>query len=350
MSDVESDGSPLAHLNEMCDDHGLFEHATGDRPRVANGYCTDDAGRLLGLASEMAHCAHAPRLASVALGFLERAHLGGGIFRLRQRGDLTWTDDPASDDANARALAGLATAGARAPWPGVRERALALFDDAATFRSGHPRATAYATLGAAQILDVTPTHAAARRLIDDAAAQLPGARGDEEWPWPEERLSYANALLPDALLAIARATRRARDARDALGLLAWLVAEETSAQHFSFTPVAGRARGERSPGFDQQPIEAWAMAAACTRAFDFSGDPQWLRARERAAAWFLGDNDVGVCVYDPLTGGGYDGLERDGVNSNQGAESTMAFVATMHYAGARALCRPFAAREESARR
>jgi hypothetical protein len=47
---------------------------------------------------------------------------------------------------------------------------------------------------------------------------------------------------------------------------------------------------------------------------------------QRAFDWFIGDNDVGAPLYDPKTGGCCDGLEPDGVNRNQGAESTLSYV------------------------
>ena len=37
-------------------------------------------------------------------------------------------------------------------------------------------------------------------------------------------------------------------------------------------------------------------------------------------------------MFDPQTGGGYDGLERHGRNLNQGAESTLAMLATAQQA------------------
>jgi len=49
------------------------------------------------------------------------------------------------------------------------------------------------------------------------------------------------------------------------------------------------------------------------------------------AAWFLGDNDAGTPMWDPATGGGYDGLTRQGPNLNQGAESTLALIATLQH-------------------
>ena len=298
------------------------------------GYCTDDAGRLLALTTQLSRDPHSLRLSQAAVGFLERAHLGGGAFRLRQREDGDWTEDAPSDDAIGRALLGLGTAAAWAPWPDVRARALALFEQAATFRSEHSRATAYAALGAVELLRAEPTHARARRLVSDAADQLPRSRSADAWPWPEARLSYANAVLPDAGLSIAIATGSQRGVNEALGLLSWLVDQEMSEHHFSFTPVGGRGPGpgpgETKPMFDQQPIEAWAMTSACANAFAHTHDQRWANACRVAGSWFLGNNDVGVAVFNPLTGGGFDGLEGNGVNLNEGAESSLAFVASMH--------------------
>lgn len=100
----------LRYLAHLTDSNGIVEHAEFDRPRREYGYCTDDAGRLLGLAFRLPNDPDAFRLASVALGLLERAHREGAEFRLRQRGNGTWTEDPPSDDAAGRALVGLGTA------------------------------------------------------------------------------------------------------------------------------------------------------------------------------------------------------------------------------------------------
>jgi hypothetical protein len=37
-------------------------------------------------------------------------------------------------------------------------------------------------------------------------------------------------------------------------------------------------------------------------------------------------------MFDPRTGGGFDGLERFGANQNQGAESTLAMLSTAQHA------------------
>jgi hypothetical protein len=118
---------------------------------------------------------------------------------------------------------------------------------------------------------------------------------------------------------------------EGLAMLGWLLDLETSGSHLSVTPVGGWAPGEARPGFDQQPIEVAALADACAHAFRLTGDRSWARGLERAVRWFLGDNDAGTPLYDPVTGGGYDGLHIDGRNANQGAESTLAMIATLQH-------------------
>jgi hypothetical protein len=268
-------------------------------------------------------------LATVALGFLERAHMGNGRFRLRSGADGRWTADPPSDDASGRALLGLGVASVIAPWAEVRDRASALFDAAVGFRSPWVRATGYACLGAAEVLRAAPGHSSARRLVADAADRLPTAAVPGRWRWPEPRLTYANALLPDAVLTAGIALGRPELVTRALELLDWLVGHETLEGRFSFTPVGGRAPDGPQPAFDQQPIEARAMADACARAFAHTGEQKWADALALAGSWFLGNNDTAIVMFDPATGGGFDGLQADGANRNQGAESTLAFVATM---------------------
>jgi hypothetical protein len=78
--------------------------------------------------------------------------------------------------------------------------------------------------------------------------------------------------------------------------------------------------------FDQQSIEATAMLLAAADAFAATSDTRYRMAMERAYGWFLGANDLGVSVVDPARGAGFDGLTPSGVNSNQGAESTLMWL------------------------
>jgi hypothetical protein len=274
----------------------------------------------------------APALIPVYLAFLAHAHEGEGRFHLRMGFDRRWTSDAPSDDANMRALYGLAVAAAHGPEP-LRWTASRSFDEAVVFRSDHPRAMAHAAVAAAEVVEADPGRRGAWTLLQDASAALPRPVNDPAWLWPHRRLTYANALIPEALIAAGAALDDAALLGDGLRLLAWLVEEETRGDHFSFVPTGGRGPGEpRRPAFDQQPIEASSMADACARAYDVTGDDAWLEPLARAVAWFAGSNDAGLPMIDPLTHGGFDGLERGGVNRNLGAESTLAAIATLQQA------------------
>ena len=156
--------------------------------------------------------------------------------------------------------------------------------------------------------------------------------GQPGWPWPEPRLTYANAIIPEAMIAAGSGLDRPALLRRGLELLDWLLVRETRNGHLSVTPVGGSGRTDRGPGFDQQPIEVAALADACSRAFEVDGNRRWTDGIAAARDWFLGDNDGAVVMWDPHTGGGFDGLQRSGANQNQGTESTLAFLSTMQHA------------------
>lgn len=337
----------LAPLARLTDATGILEHSFLSVPNRNNGYATDDNGRALGLCARLASDPRARELTEVYLGFLVHAHRGGGHFRLRLGYDRAFTQDPDSDDASGRAIQGLALAAVRSPWSPVREAARALFEEAATFATQHWRALAHAAIGAAEVLRSFPDSTAAKALVDQALTELPRPRRGANWLWPEDRLAYSNGLLPDALLAIGRALDDHGLLNDALVTLNWLLNVESCDRHFSFTPVGGWALGERRPGFDQQPIEAWALSDAALRAYRLTSHHRYGKAVRQSARWFAGANDAGLVMWDPLTGAGYDGLEATSVNRNRGAESTLALVNCV--ANARAAVLQWSARRRDER-
>jgi hypothetical protein len=191
---------------------------------------------------------------------------------------------------------------------------------------------AFAALGAAEVLAVEPTHYGARRVLADAVVTIGPPTEHPEWPWPEARLSYANAALPDALLAAGVWLSQPEVLENALSLLRWLLARETLEDHLSPSPVGGSGPDDHAPAFDQQPIEVAAMADACAHAALLTGDEAFRGGLARSIAWFDGDNDAGATMWDRRTGGGYDGLEPTGPNLNQGTESTLALISVRQHA------------------
>jgi hypothetical protein len=318
----------LAPLVRRLDHVGVMEHARGPVPSAEYGHCTDDAGRALGLAVMLDGDPDAEVVASACLRQLDRS-LCQGDFWLRLGSDGRPSDEPSSsDDATARALWGLGLAAVDTHRE-VSGPAKQLLDRTADFESAHPRAAAQAVIAGTVMLTCDATSRKGRRLIDANLAHIPRSPVFG-WRWPEPRMTYGNAMLAESLLHAGHAIDDVDMVDDALDLLAWLTDLEWSPSgHFSFTPVHGRNPGDPS-GFDQQPIEAWTLATACRAALDATHDPHWYEALGWLAAWFEGANDHGVRMWDVRTGAAFDGLTASGVNENQGAESTLAMIGTLH--------------------
>ena len=321
------------HLLRLSDDTGLFEHARGAVPRRERGYCLDDVARgLVVVSRHPSPPAEVRELAARYLAFMQHAQVGSGECHNRLGYDRRWEDDAGVGDWWGRSLWGSGTAAARAWSRRLQADALTHFEAGAKCRSPSPRAMAFASLGAAEVLTVRPDHGPARDLLRSAARLLGRPRRIQaEWPWPEPRLAYANAAWAEALMAAGWSLDDDRLVGDGVRLLDWLLATETSGTRLSPTPVGGWVTGEPRPGFDQQPIEAAALADACARAFELTGDDRFAAGVRRAVAWFVGDNDSRTPMLDPDTGGGFDGLERGGRNENQGAESTLALISTTQH-------------------
>ncbi|MGF1666947.1 MAG: glycosyltransferase [Acidimicrobiia bacterium] len=323
----------------MTDEIGMWEHAEYLQPRIEHGLCTDDNARALIVVCREALHPTTPdgigdlgELGERYLRFVLDSRTPFG-FHNRRRGDGRWDDEIGSDDSQGRAWWALGTAARTAPKEWMRSESVQAFDASDGFRSSHLRANAFAVLGAVELLTAQPSHRAASDLCTRAVGVIASA-ATARIPWPEERLTYDNARIPEALLAAGSALGERRYTAMGLRLAEWLVSTESNGGHFSFTPVGGWAPGEPRPAFDQQPIEAWAMADLCLRVWQLTGADQWrLRAR-RAAQWMLGDNDLGLALYDLATGAGYDGLTGTSVNENCGAESTLSGVACLQVAAA----------------
>jgi hypothetical protein len=190
---------------------------------------------------------------------------------------------------------------------------------------------AFAGLGAAEVLRGDPADTAAAALLTDAAAAVGTVGDDPGWPWPQQQLTYANAALAEVVIAAGDLTGDAPLLGTGLRMLTWLRDIQLLDGGLSVIPAAGWRRHTPRARYDQQPIEVAALADACAAAATATGDPHWYDGVRQAAAWFMGDNDASTRMWDPATGGGYDGLTPDGANLNQGAESTLALISTLQH-------------------
>lgn len=318
----------FSHLSALTGEHGVFEHAEYLEPRQEHGYCTDDAARALTVV--VRHPDRTPELEDLTdlyLAFVEEAVTITGEVHNRRAADGAWTDEPTTDDWWGRAIGGLGSA-VRHGAPPIADRALAAFLRAAQQRSTDVRASAFAAIGAADVLFVHPDLEAAGALLADCLDRIPRPT-THHWGWAEPTLRYANAALCSALITGGAHLSEDSTVQDGLSTLASLLLTETGPTGIlSVTGTAGRFPGEVGPLWDQQPIEPAAISDACARALFVTGDPRWAAGIQQAWAWFLGSNDAATAMYDPDRGAGHDGLERQGRNKNCGAESTLAALST----------------------
>ncbi|MGQ0464617.1 MAG: glycosyltransferase [Sporichthyaceae bacterium] len=319
----------FVHLRRLTDAGGLYEHARGSSPRPEHGYCLDDVARaLVVVCRDRENPGDLADLRAQYLAFVLAAQAPDGRFRNRRAVDLTWSGSPGVEDCWGRALWALGSVVARRD--AQHDVALEAFRRGSVWRSPWLRATSFAALGAAQVLAAHPGDAPAREVLTATRDRLRLPEARAAWPWPEERLTYANAVVTEAMLVTGHALADDALLADGLRLLDWLLRIQTRGEVLSVIPVAGWGPGEPGPpAFDQQPIEVAALADACACAFRLTRDPRWLHGVELCARWFGGENDSATRLYDVETAGGYDGLERAGRNDNQGAESTLALLSTL---------------------
>jgi hypothetical protein len=197
-----------------------------------------------------------------------------------------------------------------------------------------PRAWAFGLLGIHEYSRRFSGDCVANQIRDTLTQRLVEIfreNASDEWPWFEDILSFDNAKLPHALILSDHWTQNEEAFDIGLCALRWLVEVQT-AEAGHFRPIGNKGwypRGGVQAQFDQQPIEAHATMSACLEAFRATKDAFWLDKARTTFEWFLGRNDLGLALYDPSTGGHYDGLQVDRVNLNQGAESTLAFLLSL---------------------
>lgn len=325
----------IDHLLRLTDDVGIAQHATWLTPNRVHGYTTDDVSRALLVAIRLHARSLDPRLErpiTAYASYLAHAQRPDGRFRNTLGYDRRWEDELGSEDTLGQTLWGLGTAMTVSVDDGIRGLCEVLYRRAlpTVAALSHPRSIAYALRGLCAGLDALPGDADVtvplRALAERLAGRYRATTGDG-WRWFDDELTYANAVLAHALLLAGRALDDERLVEMGLEALDFLL--EQTVRDGRFDPVGNerwhQRGGSRSP-WGQQPIEAGYTVEAVLAAAAATGGPRADGYREHAriaVAWFAGDNRLGVPLYDPLTGACADGLDRDGVSRNAGAESTV---------------------------
>jgi glycosyltransferase involved in cell wall biosynthesis len=329
----------LNHLKQMTTDTGIIQFSKINQPDLRSGYTLDDNSRAM--IAMLMHFLLTGDSKSIwyinkYLSFIKFCQQPSGDFLNYVDIENKFTVQNKSEnleDSNGRAIWALGyLISEKKLLPGkISAEAIEIFQKAIpcveTIYS--TRAMAFAIKGLSYYHRVikTPENIELIKTMANRLVQMYKHESDEKWQWFESYLTYANSILPEAML------------------YAWLLTGETiykevalSSFNFLMSKIFNEngievisnknwlQRGQVPAHFGEQPIDVAYSIMTLSKFYDVFDDEDYIINMETAFNWFLGNNRLHQIVYNPCTGGCYDGLEETHVNLNQGAESTLSYL------------------------
>ena len=325
----------LTHVIRLTDDTGIVQHAKYGIPNLKEGYCLDDNARALIMAL-MAYqrnkSKEAFELLPVYLSYIHYMQTDDGNFRNFLSFNRQYLDEVGSEDSFGRTIWALGHLISCAASNSYREFALEIFlKSFPHFKSlKHLRGMANTIIGVSLYLQVFPTDEGMVKELGVLTQPLIDAyerNKAEDWDWFEEKMTYDNAILPLALLHSAEITGNEKAKKIAMTTMAFL--DKLTLSNGYLSPVGNDGwyyKGGKFPAFDQQAIETMAMVLMHFQAYQIFREPEYIEKMFLSYKWFLGENTLRAPLYDHETKGCCDGLLPTGINRNQGAESTLAYL------------------------
>ncbi|MHC4461441.1 MAG: glycosyltransferase family 4 protein [Planctomycetota bacterium] len=337
ISTIEVPEPSLAHLKRLTDDTGLYQHAKFTTPNRKFGYCTDDNARaVIAMTKYYAQYPEpgALELFDIYLSFILHSQNKDGSVRNFMNFDRTWVKNEPVNDAFGRVLWAFGTVMAKPPLSSYVSIIKDPFDlSVKHVEKQYPRGMAYSILGMSDYLKQFPGASDIKRQLAIAADGLVSQYEENnlpDWHWFEDTLTYDNAVLPHALFVAGLTFGDKKYIEVAEKTCEFLLSNTLNGDHFSFVGCKGwYEHGKSKAAFDQQPIDTASMVMMLRGAYDATQNNRYLTLQRKAFDWFLGENDLHIPLYDFRTKGCCDGLIADGINSNQGAESTLSFLLSL---------------------
>jgi len=329
----------LDHIHRLTTDFGMIQFAKISDPDVSSGYTIDDNARaLIAVARhfELTGKFSDLPLITIYLKFILYCQQEDGSFLNYVDIDKVFFNknkDENLEDANGRAiwalgeflsLKQLLDFNLQAQVEAAFQKAI---PNISTFKS--PRAIAFCIKGLHYYYNFKKNEAVLElitQLADNLVSKYRGV-STENWQWYEEYLTYANALLPEAMLLAGECTKSELFKEIAHKTLDFLL--ETTFDGESIKVISNRGwhhKGQDKNHFGEQPIEIAYTILALNTFFNKHNSKHYSDRIKIAFNWFLGENHLRQIIYNPSTGGCYDGLEEHQVNLNQGAESTVSYL------------------------
>jgi glycosyltransferase involved in cell wall biosynthesis len=334
ISSIEVPEPSLDHLKKLTDDTGMFQHAKFTVPNRKYGYCTDDNARAVIAMTDYYSQYPQPEaleLFDIYLSFILHSQNNDGTVKNFMNFDRSWQKDEPLNDALGRVLWAFGIVMAKPPASSYLSIIKDSFDKTVKHvKKQYPRGMAYSILGMSDYLKQFPGASDIKRQLEIAADELVlqyENNSFSDWQWFEDALTYDNAVLPHALYVASLTSGNNKYLEVADKTCEFLLETTFNNDHFSFVGCKGwYEHGQTKATFDQQPIEAASTVMMLRAAYDTTGNDRFLTLQRKAFDWFLGENDLHIPLYNFRTKGCYDGLTQDGVNINQGAESTLSFL------------------------
>ena len=329
----------LNHLKQMTTNTGIIQFSKINQPDISSGYTLDDNARAL-----ITMCMHFMLNGDEKSLFYIQKYLS--FLRLCQQPDggfLNYVDinnkftgqnkTTNLDDANGRALwalgyitslKGLLPEQIISETTEIIERAIPSIEKMLS-----TRAMAFAIKGLYyyQCVKKSPENLVLLKTLANRLVQMYKHESVEKWEWFEGYLTYANSILPEAMLYAWLSTGEAIYKEIALSSLNFLLSQTFNENGIEVISNRNWLHKGHEPGhFGEQPIDVAYTIMTLSKFYDVFMEEEYHLKMETAFNWFLGENRLHQIIYNPCTGGCYDGLEETHVNLNQGAESTLSYL------------------------
>jgi glycosyltransferase involved in cell wall biosynthesis len=330
----------LKHLVNMSHHHGIVQFSRLDWPDISSGFTLDDNARALITVcmdfeihrNEQNYLLMDKYLRFVGLCQQENGQFVNYLDELGNHHPKNHSEN--LEDSNGRAIWALGTVlsyGKSIPYNLVQKAEMLLgFALPNLTEIQSPRAIAF-TIKGLYLYNLTRHDAHIKAQINslaDSLVHLYFQSKTHEWKWFEDYLTYSNSLLPEALLYAHLSSRNEQYKSIAKVTFDFLLAHIfVNGQIKVISNQGWLKKGERSfARGGEQPIDVSYTIQALLLFYEVFNDETYLEKVNSAFSWFLGNNHLGEMIYNPVTGGCFDGLERNNVNLNQGAESTICYL------------------------
>lgn len=329
----------MDHLRRMTTDFGMLQFSEISHPDPESGYTLDDNARAL-----IATCMHYKHSKSeedlkniqIYLSYIGFCQQDNGSFLnyvniIQKFSAQNYTCD--LSDSNGRAiwaLGYLISLHETFPQQIITQAACILNSSYQEIeKMTSPRAMAFSIKGLyyANLKENSVVRLWLMELLGNRLLQMFKHESDASWIWFESYLTYANSVLPEAMLLAGLATGEPHFKTAAKLSFDFLLSKIFLKEQIRV--VSNQTwlhKGLPTALHGEQPLDVCYTILALNKFLEEYPDEIYKQQMFQSFNWFLGNNHLNQIIYNPCTGGCYDGLEEKQVNLNQGAESTVCYL------------------------